>query len=148
MSERDDVVELMVRYGAGIDRKDWALFRRCFTTDVHAVYEGFGEFHGYEALEAFVRPSVEPLDATQHLLTNFLVQLDGDKATFQCYVQAQHIRNAAAGGHFFTIGGPYDNRALRTAEGWRMDRFHFKVAWTSGNPAVLHHVEMDELVAL
>lgn len=146
MSDRDDVVELMVRYGAGIDRKDWELFRRCFTPGIHAVYEGFGEFHGYEALEEFVRPSVEPLDATQHTLTNFLVQLSGDTAEFQCYVIANHVRKDAAEGHLFTVGGPYDNRAVRTDDGWRIDRFRFWASWTSGNPAVLHHVEMDEQV--
>jgi hypothetical protein len=144
--DRDDVVELMVRYGLGIDRKDWALFEGCFTPDVHAVYEGFGDFRGYDALEGFVRPSVEALDATQHTLTNFLVQLDGDVATFQCSVIATHVRRGTAGGDVFTVGGPYDNRAVRTPDGWRIDRFHFHATWTSGNEAVLHHVAMDEAV--
>jgi hypothetical protein len=146
ISDRDQVIEMMVSYGAAIDRRDWTLFRRCFTHDVLAVYEGFGEFTGYDAVEEFVRPSVEPLDATQHMLTNFLVKLDGDAATFQCYVQAQHIRQDASGGHLFTVGGPYDNGAIRTPDGWRMDRFRFTATWTAGNPDVLHHVEMDERV--
>jgi hypothetical protein len=140
---RDDVVELMVRYGAAIDRKDWGLFERCFTPDVVAVYEGFGNYHGYSEIEGFVRPAVEPLDATQHLLSNFLVQLEGAAATFQCYVQATHIRRSAAGGPRFTVGGPYDNHAVLTGDGWKMDRFRFWATWTDGNPEVLHHVAMD-----
>ena len=142
MSDRDDVVELMVRYGAGIDRKDWELFRSCFTPGIHADYVGFGVFEGYEALEGFVRPSVEPLDATQHTLTNFLVQLDGDTATFQCSVIAVHARD----GGVFTIGGPYDNRAVRTPDGWQMDRFRFWATWTTGDESVMHHVQMDDRV--
>jgi hypothetical protein len=143
---RDDVVELMVRYGVAIDRKDWAGFRACFTPDVEAVYEGFGTYHGHDELEGFVRPAVTSLDATQHLFSNFLVQLDGDSAQFQCYVQATHVKLATPGGNRFTVGGPYDNHAVLTPEGWKMDRFRFWATWTDGNDAVLHHVDMDENV--
>lgn len=142
-SDRDHVVELMIRYGVALDRRDWSMFRACFTPDIVAVYEGFGTYEGHDALEGFVRPSVEPLDATQHLFANFLVQLDGDGASFQCYVQAQHVKQDLPGGHLFTIGGPYDNHAVRTPDGWKMDRFKFWVTWTGGNPDVLHHVEME-----
>jgi hypothetical protein len=145
-SERDELVELMVSYAAAIDRKDWGLFERCFTADVVALYEGFGEYNGYGPLERYTRSAVEPLDATQHLLTNFQVDLGDGTASFRCYVYAQHVRRAATGGELFTVGGQYENHAVLTEDGWRMDRFHFWPIWTSGNLEVVRHIEMDDRV--
>ena len=40
---RDDVAEVLIRYGTGIDRRDWTLFRSCFAEDCDAdgIYEFF-----------------------------------------------------------------------------------------------------------
>ncbi len=146
MSDRDDVVETMIRYGVTIDRKDWDGLAGCFTDDCVADYQGWGEFRGGHEVSDFCRTGVESLDATQHLFGNFLVQLDGDAASFQCYVQAQHYLADAAGGPVFTVGGYYDNAARRTSDGWRISRFMFRATWTTGNPGVLAHQDMDERV--
>jgi 3-phenylpropionate/cinnamic acid dioxygenase small subunit len=146
MSDRDDVVEIMTRYGVMIDRRDWDGLAACFTDDCVADYQGWGEFHGGREVSDFCRTSVDPLDATQHLFGNFLVELDGDGASVQYYVQAQHFRASAPGGATFTVGGHYDNTARRTREGWRISSFVFRATWTAGNPDVLGHQQMDERV--
>ncbi len=35
---RQDIAEVLVRYATGIDRRDWALLRSCFTDDCEADY--------------------------------------------------------------------------------------------------------------
>jgi len=39
---RADVADVLVRYATGIDQRDWALFRTCFTEDCEADYGGIG----------------------------------------------------------------------------------------------------------
>ena len=38
--DHQDVADLLVRYATGIDRRDWALFRTCFTGDCEVDYVG------------------------------------------------------------------------------------------------------------
>ena len=39
---RADVADVLVRYATGIDRRDWELFRTCFTEDCDADYGDIG----------------------------------------------------------------------------------------------------------
>lgn len=42
---RQDVAEVLVRYATGVDRRDWELFRSCFTDDCEADYGDIGHWH-------------------------------------------------------------------------------------------------------
>ena len=42
---RGDIAEVLVRYATGIDRRDWTLFRTCFTDDCDADYGDIGTLH-------------------------------------------------------------------------------------------------------
>jgi hypothetical protein len=68
---------------------------------------------------------------------NHVVTLDGDAATAQCEVQAQHVRRGVDGGSTFTLGGRYRDRLTRTPDGWRIAHRDLEVVWVAGNPAVL-----------
>lgn len=140
-SDRDEIVELMVRYGASIDTRDFALLRTCFTPDAVVSYASFAgeELRGADALDAFLRRSAGTLDATHHMFLNFTVDADGDTGRFTCAVQAQHIVYNTPEGDIFTVGGNYANDVVRTPEGWRMTRLDFKPIWTAGNPALVEH---------
>ena len=39
---RGDVSDVLVRYASGIDQRDWALLRSCFTEDCDADYGDIG----------------------------------------------------------------------------------------------------------
>ncbi len=43
---RLDIADVLVRYATGIDRRDWTLFRSCFTDDCVADYGDIGVWHG------------------------------------------------------------------------------------------------------
>jgi len=54
---REDVAEVLVRYATGIDRRDWAQFRSCFTDDCEADYGEIGVWHGADEISAFMEQS-------------------------------------------------------------------------------------------
>lgn len=137
LADREEIVALCVRYATALDRRDWDLLRRCFRPDVVAEYEGIGTLEGYEAVEDVCRRALEPLAASQHLLGNHEVDLDGDTARCSTYFQAQHVRPGTAGGDLFVVAGTYTDRMARGDDGWRIAHRRLDVVWTDGNSAVL-----------
>jgi 3-phenylpropionate/cinnamic acid dioxygenase small subunit len=128
---------LCVRYATALDNRDWNLLRSCFTTDAVTVYDGIGECSGYEAIEGLCRRALGPLTRTQHLVGNISAEVDGDTATAQCYLQAQHVRDETDGGAHFIIAGRYSDRLVRADDGWRIAWRRLETWWTEGNPAVV-----------
>ena len=65
------------------------------------------------------------------------VRIDGDAATHQCYLQAQHVRHAADPSPNYIVGGRYEDDLVRTAAGWRIAHRRLVIQWNDGNPAVI-----------
>jgi 3-phenylpropionate/cinnamic acid dioxygenase small subunit len=135
--DREAVVDTCVRYATALDRRDWSLLRTCFLPDATGDYAGIGALSGYDEIERVCRRALEPLAASQHLLGNFVVALDGNQATVTCYLHAQHVRPGTPGGDTYVVAGTYTDRHVRTPDGWRIAHRRLEVTWTQGNPAVL-----------
>jgi hypothetical protein len=82
--------------------------------------------------------ALEHLDTSQHLVGNHEIQVDGDDATHRCYLQAQHVRQAATGGPNYIVAGRYEDRFRRTDQGWRIVHRALVVMWTEGNVGVVY----------
>jgi hypothetical protein len=132
--DRQAIVDLTVAYTYALDTKDWDALDRVFTPDATAFLTE--ELIGREAIKARVRRALEGLDVSQHLIGNHEIDIAGDRATGRCYLQAQHVRDAAPGPPNFIVAGRYDDRSVRTPDGWRIERRELTIMWTEGNPAV------------
>jgi hypothetical protein len=136
LADKLAITELCYRYGVALDSRDWAMLRRCFQPDAIAYY-GADPSVGYEQIEAVCRSALDPLSASQHLIGNVLVELDGDRASSVCYLQAQHVRAGMADGEQFIFAGRYLDQHVRTPDGWRIAERRLEPMWTAGNPRVL-----------
>ena len=124
MSVTAEVGEVLVRYATGIDRRDWDLFRTCFTADVEADYGDIGVWHGVEEITEWMRATHEPCGHTMHRITNVAVTpVDDDHASSRCYVQALVLLADNQNGVRAT--GCYDDDLVRTDDGWRIAERHF-----------------------
>ncbi len=136
-ADRLEITEVLYRYAIALDARNWPLLETVFTEDAAADFLEFGGVHeGRDAMTAFVAGALEGLDATQHLIGCPLVTLDGDTATSVCYLQAQHVFVGAPGGDHFLVGGSYEDRLVRTPDGWRIVHRTLHGTWTDGNPDV------------
>lgn len=135
MLDRAAVVDLTVDYCTALDSRDWEALRSVFTPDATARL-GRTDHEGVDDIMGRCRTALESLDASQHMITNHRVLVDGDRATSSCYVQAQHVRASAVDGPNYLVGGRYDDDLRRTSQGWRIVRRVLTVLWTEGNPAV------------
>ncbi len=136
LQDKQEIAELCYRYGLTLDSHDWIGFATLFTSDANAFYLDMPPCRGYQAIEDTCRAALAPMSATQHLISNVVVRLDGDQAESSCYLQAQHVKAGTPGDDNFIIAGRYDDRLVRTPDGWRIRERRLALIWTSGNPAV------------
>jgi hypothetical protein len=74
---------------------------------------------------------------TQHLLGNYRVELDGERATSRVYVRAFHIGIGAARGRTYEMGGEYRDRLERREGRWLSVGRVGEVFWELGSRDVL-----------
>ena len=150
LEDRQAIVDVVVQYATGVDRRDWALYGACFTDPCEY------DFSSWNGRPAAIMSPVEwvrrvrsvngNFDATQHLSTNHVVTFfSRDEARCVSEVHAQHWisdeRGGAAGGasgtsRWCTLGGHYTNSVVRTTTGWRIRRCELTLAWVTGDRTV------------
>jgi 3-phenylpropionate/cinnamic acid dioxygenase small subunit len=82
------VHDVLVRYASGIDRRDWELFRSCFTPDCAVDYGEIGLWRGVEEITAFMIAVHENCGHTLHRISNVAVEPVGDGVRARSYVDA------------------------------------------------------------
>jgi len=140
ISDRIQINDLLVRYTVAIDRKDWKLLDTCFTPDAHVDYTSAGGVAGdYPKVRAWLEKALAPFPVTVHALANSVVDLDGDAATARTYVHNPMTFNNPDGTvHIFTVGAFYNDKLVRTKEGWRIRERIEETAFIDGSlPAAL-----------
>ena len=120
---RQDVADVIVLYATGIDRRDWDLFRTCFTEDCHADYGDVGVWDGVEAITEFMVKSHAGMGHTLHRITNEAVTRSASGVAARSYVDAILLgADNRAGVHAI---GYYDDELVQTASGWKIARRRF-----------------------
>lgn len=135
LDERD-IIALAARYCRALDTNDWAGLDDVFLQDATAQLGSATLLEGIEAIRGRIRTALEHLDDSQHLVGNHEVTVDDDSGTHRCYLQAQHIRRMPEGSPHYIVAGRYEDRVVRTADGWRIAHRTLTVMWTEGNQAV------------
>ena len=79
------------------------------------------------------RRTVSGFETTQHMITNHVITVDGDKALCVAYLQAQHYLPNEQGDSTQTIGGYYTNHFIRTPHGWKIKSCKLTMTWSKGN---------------
>lgn len=136
MSDRDDIIDLAIRYTWALDTKRFEDLNDVFTPEATGLLRSV-ECIGRESIIDRISTAVRRLDRTQHLVSNHQVTVDGDVGTHRCQLQSQHVLDGCEGGENYIVGGYYDDRVVRTPAGWRISHRLMQQTWTSGNPGVV-----------
>ena len=124
--DRSEIVGLVDRLGRWLDERRWNEAPSLFTADATAETPG-GVARGRDALVAQARRNHDG-HPTQHVISNHIVELDGDRAT----VDANLIVTFAVPGAPSQLGERYRFEARRTDAGWRLASVHVRPLWRSG----------------
>lgn len=142
--DRMEIVELADRFMVSLDERnfddEWV--RRFHTSDF-TMESPVGDVVGLDGLAESTRVAMERYERTQHLASNHIVDLDGDRAVVRWNALMVHVHltsTAAARGEdpgvHFDVGGRFDAEAVRTADGWRFRRMDVLPVWFNGRPPV------------
>jgi hypothetical protein len=136
-ADRIAIQELTARLALLLDARDWDGLEQLFTDPVYwdrtSLFGGEPETSPPAQLVAGLRYALGGLDATNHLITCEVIDLEGDRATGSANMQGTHVFANTSGDPVWTVGGRHDYRFERTAAGWRIAAVTFTVQWATGN---------------
>ena len=136
--DRFAIVDVLHTYAWALDTSDYAaLAGEVFTVDVVADYGLPAPIRGVAAVARYLRAAHEQLDATQHLIGNCTVRVDGERAAARSYALASLVRRGTPGGDRVVFGAYYTDDLVRTGAGWRIRARVARMFFRDGNPAVL-----------
>jgi len=119
-ADKEQIAEVLIRYATGIDSKDWPLLRSCWTDEIDVDYQQLGRFTSADALTDVMRQLHENMGPTYHRMSNFVIAVDGDRATVRSYVHAVLMLQRDDSTNWVDALGHYDDVFVRTPDGWRI----------------------------
>lgn len=144
--DRARITDHVLGYATGIDRRDWQLYRSIFADQLTIDFSSWsGEPSATMPADdwvAGVRATLASFDATQHVLTNFLIEIGGDSATCTCYMTAHHHLVTGDLREMHSIGGHYVHDLRRAAEGWLIHATQLNVTWEMGDRALFEQAAL------
>ncbi len=126
-SDRDQIAELISTYAERIDTGDFVgvadLFAEAEMTFAGSDHVVRGRRAVLDLYTTSTRRYDDGTPKTKHVMTNLIVDLDGDCATTRSYFTVlQAVPGALALQP--VVAGRYHNRFARVEGGWRFDRVH------------------------
>lgn len=147
--EREAIIQLSYEYAAGVDHRDWALYRSIFTDVCEYDFSSWSN-RAPAAMPAddwvdAVRSVNGNFDATQHIMTNHrLERLDSNTIVGVNELQAQHWFDADSMASFgrppeqawCLLGGHYTNRYVYRDRAWKIAACQLTVRWRTGDESI------------
>lgn len=134
---RDDYREIeavLNRYATSLDSKQYAGLKDVFTSEVLVNYIGMGvECSGVDSVIELVSGVLNQCGNTQHILSNFRIDVQGDRATASCYLQAIHVGLGDCSDQLLTVWGEYRDELQKTGDGWRISYRELTVIHSEGD---------------
>ncbi|MFI6521908.1 nuclear transport factor 2 family protein [Spirillospora sp. NPDC050679] len=139
--DRLNVIETCTRMAWHADRREWEALKGVFAGKVTLDYTSL---NGGEPAELTPEQIVGAwsqvlggFDATQHLVTNHLVTVEGERAVCTASFQATHRLANPFGSPLWTLGGTYRFDLVRSGAGWLIDGVVMTATWADGNQKLM-----------
>jgi 3-phenylpropionate/cinnamic acid dioxygenase small subunit len=131
--DRETISDLIHRLGAVLDDQRFDDLALVFAADGSITTPG-GHAEGIDAIVAQAARSHTPELRTQHLATDLVIDLGGDRARARAnYVGVFAVGSGdPAPAPQFQIGSVYRFDLVRTADGWRLHSMEMLPTWAVG----------------
>jgi len=90
VADRIALQDVMLKYAAGVDERDFDLYASCFLENVEVVDFGEAPINGRDEWVEYVKGALDNYGPTQHMLGPQLATIDGNNAHCRTDVQALH----------------------------------------------------------
>jgi 3-phenylpropionate/cinnamic acid dioxygenase small subunit len=119
--------------GRCLDERDFDGLRKLFTRDATVTTPG-GTAVGHDELVDQARRRHSLDDGIQHVITNTLIELDGDRASVRANLLVSFARAGAADPKPFLLGEVYQFELQRLGEDWRIATLRSTPVWSVNRP--------------
>lgn len=117
VADRVEILDLLARYSSAVDRRAWEEMDALFLPDAVLDFTATGGIRGsVEDHKAFNAKVLSGFASTQHVMGLPALTVDGDAATSRSICFNPMVVDDT---HVFFVGLWYDDRLVRTADGWR-----------------------------
>lgn len=138
--EKTQIADLLIRYFAAVDYKclDIQIAKATFSNDAKIIRPDGSEMIGYETiLEGHIK-SFARFKATHHVITNFIIDINGDNATLRSNVIANHLwadndNDPSLNNKYFLADGVFSAKAIKVDNYWRFTELGNNVVWRTGD---------------
>jgi hypothetical protein len=133
LTDRAELIELIYRLGAALDEKRPEDLRTIYTDQAVFEFSNKPDIGNLESAIDNARTMNKHFARTHHVITNPIVQLDGDTATVRANLIATHVYRDDEPGLHYEAGIVYHFLSVRTAQGWRFSGVKLKQIWSNGH---------------
>lgn len=138
--EKTEITDLLMNYFRAIDEKqlDIKLVEKTFTSGARIVKPNGAVSVGHqEILEGQVKSFVR-FKATQHVTSDFIIEMVNSSATIRTNLSAMHIwganhENPSLEGKHFHAGGVLTTKAIKAGGNWLISEWVFRNTWRLGD---------------
>ena len=136
ISDRLEIQEILVKYCTAIDNKHYDTLDSVFSEDAILDYTSAGGIRGTlsEAKE-WLSNVLSLFEITQHIAGNFIIEIEGDQATSRCsFYNPMGLKPSSPDEPVTMLffGGYYNDKLLRTDNGWRITERVEESTWSYG----------------
>ena len=121
LADRIALQDVMLKYAAGVDERDFDLYASCFMDNVEILDFGESTINGRDNWVAFVKEALNAYGPTQHMLGPQFATINGDEAHCRTDVQALHYLKEPEG-EILTLWATYETEMKRVNGGWKISR--------------------------
>ena len=143
LEEKQKIIDLTIAYTWIIDRGPRENLQEVFTEDAVFIIDT-RYLNGIDEIRGKIERTLGGLSASQHIVSNHQVSIDGDTATSRCYLHAQHTLTGTEGGDNYVMAGRYIDKLVRVDSEWRIAERQLMLDWTEGNNRVLARKKPQE----
>jgi len=149
LSDRAQITDVLHVYAAAVVQRDVDLLVSLFTDDATLDYQGHPDVRGADQVRAMfsgqlstIGPNHRSLPFDEYivsapLLTNILIDLDGDEADATSYCLATHAGTIAGDGRVIVRATRNLDRFRRVEGRWRIGRRIHDTCWGIEHPATV-----------
>lgn len=135
MSDLEAIQQTINRYSEGASRRDWDQAIATFMPDAVWEVEGAGlRLAGHAEMRPGFPHAVSLTDFLVQLNAPAVITVNGDHATASSVIrEAGKVKNSE---EWFDVLGIYQDRLIRTPEGWRFTHRTFKLIGTTNKGSI------------
>lgn len=132
-ADRVEIMEVLSRYAQYVDERAWDRLDEVFVPGAVIDFTNNGGLRDtFPEIKGYLQESLAIFAANQHFMTNFAIDLDGDRAMVRNYVFTQMVSVVEGTDQLLADGGFYDSILVRTPEGWRLQEYVASLVWLDG----------------